>query len=284
MQKEELMHIHPRTSRWTATALLTAALMAGGSLSGSAQEATPSGGAAHAHPAHIHVGSCTELDPNPTYMLTDVTPAATEANTAASEVAAIPVERSVTTVDAALEDLRTGGYAINIHQSAEDIGTYIACGNLSGSLAQSAGGDQGDELIVGLGELNGSGHSGIATLIGNGDQTDVTIYLAEGLSGTVGASAQTATTGDSEAAADAVMVDIKDLAYTPATVEVPVGGTVTWTNNDTVPHTVTAQDRALLQSGTLDPGATFSQTFDAPGTIDYFCEFHANMKGTIVVQ
>jgi plastocyanin len=80
------------------------------------------------------------------------------------------------------------------------------------------------------------------------------------------------------------MVDIKDLAYTPATVEIPVGGTITWTNNDTAPHTVTAQDRALLQSGTLDQGDTFSQTFDAPGTIDYFCEFHANMKGTIVVQ
>jgi plastocyanin len=278
------MHIHPRTSRWTATALLTAALMAVGSLGGSAQDATPAGGAAHAHPAHIHVGSCTELDPNPAYMLTDITPAATEADAAASDVAAIPVERSVTTVDAALEDLRTGGYAINIHQSAEDIGTYIACGNLSGNLTESAGGDQGDELIVGLGELNDSGHSGIATLIGNGDQTDVTIYLAEGLSGAAGAAAQSSTTGDTEAATDAVMVDIKDLAYTPATVEIPVGGTVTWTNNDTVPHTVTAQDRALLQSGTLDQGDTFSQTFDAPGTIDYFCEFHANMKGTIVVQ
>jgi plastocyanin len=258
--------------------------MAAGSLGGSAQDATPAGGAAHAHPVHIHVGSCTELDPNPTHMLTDVAPAATEANTAAGDTAAIPVERSVTTVDAALEDLRTGGYAINIHQSAEDIGAYIACGNLSGSLAAGTGGDQGDVLVVGLGELNGSSHAGIATLAGNGDQTDVTIYLAEGLTGTAGASAQSATTGDSEAATDAVMVDIKDLAYTPATVEIPVGGTITWTNNDTAPHTVTAQDRALLQSGTLNQGATFSQTFDAPGTIDYFCEFHANMKGTIVVQ
>jgi plastocyanin len=261
-----------------ATALLTAALMAGGSLSGMAQEATPATGeAAHAHPAHIHVGSCTQLDPNPTYMLTDVTPAA-DPGTGASDVAAIPVERSVTTVDAPLEELRTGGYAINIHQSAADIGTYIACGNLSGNLADDGA------LIVGLGERNGSGHAGIATLAGNGEQTEVTIYLAQGLSGTAGAAAASAATGDSEAAADAVMVDIKDLAYTPASVTVPVGGTVTWTNDDTVPHTVTAQDRALLQSGTIDPGASFSQTFDTPGTIDYFCEFHANMKGTIVVQ
>ena len=44
----------------------------------------------------------------------------------------------MTTVDATLEDLRSGGYAINIHQSAEDIGTYIACGNLSGVIDEAA--------------------------------------------------------------------------------------------------------------------------------------------------
>jgi plastocyanin len=80
------------------------------------------------------------------------------------------------------------------------------------------------------------------------------------------------------------MVEIKDLAYVPDSVEIPVGATVTWTNSDTVPHTATAKDREVLQSGTLNPGDSFSQTFDQPGTFDYFCEFHANMKGTIIVQ
>jgi plastocyanin len=184
----------------------------------------------------------------------------------------------VTTVDAKLEDLRTGGYAINIHQSADDIGTYIACGNLSGVI------DDSGALVVGLGELNDSGHSGVAILTEQGEQTNVSVYLTEALSGDSGEAADSTAAGDSEAVADAMMVDIKNLAYVPDSVEIPVGGTVTWTNSDTVPHTATAKEREALQSGTLNPGDSYSQTFDQPGTFDYFCEFHANMKGTIVVQ
>ena len=234
-------------------------------------------GGSDLHPAHIHVGSCDELDPNPTFMLTDIALAATEADAGVDAAAAIPVERGVTTVDAALEDLRTGGYAINIHQSAEDIGTYIACGNLSGAL------DDDGALVVGLGELNDSGHSGIAVLTEQGEQTNVSVYLTEQTAG--GTATPNAETGDDSAAVtDAVMVDIKDLAYMPDPVEIPAGATVTWTNSDAVPHTATAEDRAVLQSGTLNQGDSFSQTFAEPGTFDYFCEFHADMKGTIVVQ
>jgi plastocyanin len=40
----------------------------------------------------------------------------------------------------------------------------------------------------------------------------------------------------------------------------------------------------VLQSGTLNQGDSFSQTFAEPGTFDYFCEFHADMKGTVIVQ
>ena len=229
------------------------------------------------HPGHIHVGTCDELDPNPTFMLTDVALAATEADAGADAAAAIPVERSATTVDAALEDLRTGGYAINIHQSAEDIGTYIACGNLSGAL------DEDGALVVGLGELNDSGHSGVAVLAAQGEQTDVTVYLTEATSGEA-AAASPETGEDSAAVADAVMVDIKDFTYVPDPVEIPVGATVTWTNSDPEPHTATAEDREVLQSGTLNQGDSYSQTFAQPGTLDYFCEFHADMKGTIVVQ
>jgi plastocyanin len=273
-RKEALM-----TSRGTqrfVTVCAAAGLFVASGLSGAAQDATPAGGTGHVHPAHIHLGTCDALDPNPTFPLTDVALTADVSGNEADNNAAIPVERSQTTVDATLEDLRTGGYAINIHQSVEDIGTYIACGNLSG-----ASDDSGD-LVVGLGELNDSAHSGIAILHANGEQTDVNVYLTEGLSGTTASTA--GTTGKEQATADATMVDIKDLAFNPAQIEIPVGGTVTWTNSDTVPHTATAPDRQLLQSGTLNPGDTFSQTFDTPGTIDYFCEFHPNMKGTIVVQ
>jgi plastocyanin len=183
----------------------------------------------------------------------------------------------MSTVDATLEDLRTGGYAINIHQSVEDIGTYIACGNLSGVI------DESGALVVGLGELNESAHSGLAILTEQGEQTGVTIYLVERPSGAP-TEPTDAASADTAAAADATTVDIKDFMYAPASLEIPVGATVTWSNRDAAPHTATAQDREALQSGTLKPGDSYSQTFDQPGRFDYFCEFHANMKGTIVVQ
>ena len=264
------MHHAPR--RWTPV-LVAAGLFVTGALSGAAQDATPAASAAHDHPVHIHLGSCDALDPNPTFMLTDIT--APAAAPQADAPAAIPVEESVTTVDATLDSLRTGGYAINAHESVDNIGTYIACGNLTSATT-------GDTLTVGLGELNDSGHSGIAVLTAKGDQTDVHIYLAEGLSG--GHAMQAAAAPAAADAANAVQVDIKNLAFTPAQITVPVGGSVTWTNDDTVPHTATAKDRAALQSGTIAPGAQFSQTFSTPGTYDYFCEFHANMKGEIIVQ
>ncbi len=90
--------------------------------------------------------------------------------------------------------------------------------------------------------------------------------------------------GTPGAAAGEVTVAIKDFAYDPASVEVPVGGSITWTNQDSTKHTATAKDKAILQSGALDQGESFTQTFTTPGTYEYFCEFHANMKGTIVVK
>jgi plastocyanin len=132
--------------------------------------------------------------------------------------------------------------------------------------------------------LNDSGHSGVAILADEGEQTGVTVYLTEALSGSAVEAADSSASGDAEAVADATMVDIKDFTFVPDPVEIPVGATVTWINSDTAPHTATAQDRDVLQSGTLDQGDSYSQTFDQPGTFDYFCEFHANMKGTIIVQ
>ncbi|MFT4037356.1 MAG: cupredoxin family copper-binding protein, partial [Thermomicrobiales bacterium] len=85
------------------------------------------------------------------------------------------------------------------------------------------------------------------------------------------------------AAADSP-IDIRDFAFSPNPIEIPAGSTITWTNQDAVPHTATGIDRAALQSGTLQPGSSFTQEFDAPGTFDYFCEFHGNMKGQIVVK
>jgi plastocyanin len=131
-------------------------------------------------------------------------------------------------------------------------------------------------LEIDLDELNGSGYSGTASLIDNGDgTTTVTIALTLDVS---------AGTPEAEAAADSVTVEIAGFAYSPDVVTIPVGGSITWVNADSAPHTATAMDRDVLQSGTLNQGESFTQTFDTPGTYEYFCEFHANMKGTIVVE
>ena len=82
---------------------------------------------------------------------------------------------------------------------------------------------------------------------------------------------------------EACTIDIHDLAYHPAQTEIAVGTTVTWTNSDTVPHTATATDRTF-DSSILDPGKSYSHTFEKAGTFDYSCLVHPQMKGTIVVR
>jgi len=83
--------------------------------------------------------------------------------------------------------------------------------------------------------------------------------------------------------ASGAAVEIKDFAFNPANLTITAGTTVTWTNNDTVPHTVTAADGSF-DSGTLSPGDTFTHTFTSAGSFDYHCDFHPNMQGTIVVN
>lgn len=71
-------------------------------------------------------------------------------------------------------------------------------------------------------------------------------------------------------------------AFTPRSVTIAAGGTVTWNNNDGAPHTVTASD-ASFDSGIMARGATFQRTFPAVGTFAYVCDLHSGMRGTIVV-
>jgi plastocyanin len=77
-------------------------------------------------------------------------------------------------------------------------------------------------------------------------------------------------------------ISVVDFAFEPAALTVPVGATVTWTNDGSRPHTVTADDGSF-DSGRLDPGEQFRQTFDQPGTFSYHCGFHPEMQGSIAV-
>jgi predicted lipoprotein with Yx(FWY)xxD motif/plastocyanin len=78
-------------------------------------------------------------------------------------------------------------------------------------------------------------------------------------------------------------VTIANFAFDAPSVTIKVGSSVTWTNNDSVAHTVTADDGSF-DSGNLDAGKTFSFTFTKAGTFTYHCAIHPNMTGTIVVQ
>ena len=69
--------------------------------------------------------------------------------------------------------------------------------------------------------------------------------------------------------------------FGPKTIMVAIGGTVRWTNNDTVPHTVTAGDTSF-DSGLIAKGGTFERIFSAAGTYAYECAFHAGMTGVVV--
>ncbi|HVF33271.1 MAG TPA: cupredoxin family copper-binding protein [Acidimicrobiales bacterium] len=78
-------------------------------------------------------------------------------------------------------------------------------------------------------------------------------------------------------------VRIVDFNYSPATLEVEAGTTVTFTNEDTFAHTATAKDKSF-DTGNLDKDASFEHTFDTPGTYDYICTIHNSMTGSVVVS
>jgi plastocyanin len=75
---------------------------------------------------------------------------------------------------------------------------------------------------------------------------------------------------------------IKGFSFQPDVLKVKVGAKVTWTNDDTVAHTVTA-DTNSFASGNLQPGGSFSFTFTRPGTYAYHCSIHPSMHGSVVV-
>jgi plastocyanin len=78
-------------------------------------------------------------------------------------------------------------------------------------------------------------------------------------------------------------VSVDNFTFTPATVTVKVGSTITWTNRDDIPHIVVSTDQKF-KSPVLDTGEQFSHRFDTPGTYKYFCSIHPKMTGQIVVQ
>jgi amicyanin len=92
-------------------------------------------------------------------------------------------------------------------------------------------------------------------------------------------------TAPEPAAAASYRVTMKGYAYSPRTLTVDVGSTVTWTNQDTAPHDVkTTSGPAAIHSPLLDKGQSWSFTFTVAGTYGYYCTVHPDMTARIVVR
>jgi hypothetical protein len=136
---------------------------------------TPIADSAASHPAHIHAGTCAELG-DVVFPLENLVDLAATGEVVGSDSAIMTVT-SRTVVDATLDDILAGEHAVNIHLSDDEIGTYIACGNIGGVLAPSEA--DGPGLVIGLGELNDSGWAGVAWLGDVGGQTEVVVTLIQ---------------------------------------------------------------------------------------------------------
>jgi len=90
--------------------------------------------------------------------------------------------------------------------------------------------------------------------------------------------------GGSGGTGPGTQVSMKDIKFNPGTVTIKAGGKVTWTNDDSVGHDVTADDFKSGSPGGIEGGSTFSHVFKKAGTYDYVCSVHPGMEGTVKVK
>ncbi|TAK11960.1 MAG: hypothetical protein EPO35_11850 [Acidobacteria bacterium] len=116
---------------------------------------------------------------------------------------------------------------------------------------------------------------------------------SSGGSTTSPSSTTSTTTTTTTPAASAVTVDIPSADYatgktttnfSPGSVTVAVGGTVTWTNNDIITHTSTSTQAGQTWNSEIAAGARFARVFPTAGSFDYRCTIHTGMSGTITVR
>jgi plastocyanin len=124
-----------------------------------------------------------------------------------------------------------------------------------------------------------AGTGGITPTAGTGGTTPT--------AGTTSTPAATATQAGNTQTVMIITDSSGSFAFSPASLTIKAGTTVTWKNSTAASHTVTSDDGKSFNSGTSNPiasGATFSFTFNTPGTFAYHCAIHPTMKATIVVQ
>jgi plastocyanin len=217
------------------------------------------------YPAQVVTGSCAAPG-DVAFSLGDVTP-----QVMAEKSAAFPIAIGVSTIETPLSQLLATGHAIGIGTDQKDA-IPVACGDISRTTNEAA------DVVLGLQAQNAE-NIGLAVLHDEGERTAVTLYL---LNPDLIRETTAATLAAPE---EALTVEIVDAwAFQPHSLEVAPGATVTWINNSDVAHTVTGVDLAFDDSGLIEPGDSFRQTFDEPGTYHYKCGPHPDMTGVIVVS
>ena len=138
--------------------------------------------------------------------------------------------------------------------------------------------------------MTGAGNATNATMTGAGNATNATMTGAGNATNATGASGANPGTSVSVVSGSS---SLTDTAFQPNPIQVSVGNTVTWTNDDSQPHTVTSGSNGQPDnkfnsspnfSPLLNPGQTFSFTFTQAGDYPYFCMLHPNMVGTVSVS
>lgn len=91
------------------------------------------------------------------------------------------------------------------------------------------------------------------------------------------------TTSTATPSATVAVAVVQNFEFSPATITISKGQTVTWTNMDSAPHTITSTT-GVFDSGTLNQGQTFSYTFNNTGTFEYSCTVHPSIPhGKVIV-
>ena len=222
------------------------------------------------HQVELVAGSCAE----PGAVVASLTEALTEADfaPAPAEMSQVAdafggsLARGHATVPVDMQDLVADGHAVRVYERYRPPGQLVACGEFTGSDRTVS------DVQLGLVASEGPELRGVAWLRDAGDGTTTASFVIAPL----GATAATVADGEVEVA-------VRRSLYEPTPLEIEVGTTVTWVNEDARPHTTTATEGAF-DSGYMALDDRFSYTFDTPGEYSIFCVYHPRMRAVVIVS
>jgi nitrite reductase (NO-forming) len=187
----------------------------------------------------------------------------------------------------------TGGAAANATEGAAANATEAATDEAAQNQTLAVVPTNATEPPTGAPLANDTVASDIDTNESAGTAADAAAGGTNATEGAAGGAATGATGGQGGGSTTGVSIvqgssSLTTDAYSPNPAQVSVGGTVTWTNDDSQPHTAMSGENAtpdqVFDSGIMAPAATFSHTFTEAGEYPYFCLLHPNMVGTVSVS